>query len=54
MRKVKMLQQMAGERFVWNVGEEVTLPAEKAERLVKAGFAEYADVKKGKEKESAS
>lgn len=34
-----MLQCMAGDRFVRNVGDEVELPDDEAGRLVAAGFA---------------
>ena len=37
--KVKMLQCMAGDRFVRNVGDEVEMPEAEAVRLIDAGFA---------------
>lgn len=39
--KIKMLSCMAGSNFVWNVGDVIVSPRLEAERLVKAGFAEF-------------
>lgn len=38
--KVRMLQCMAGDRVVYNVGDVCEFDAEAAQRLIDAGFAE--------------
>jgi len=40
--RVRMLQCMAGDRIVYNVGDVCDMPSESAQRLIDAGFAEPA------------
>jgi hypothetical protein len=42
-RSIKLRVCMAGSGFVWDKGDVVSVPSDEAERIVKAGFASWAD-----------
>ena len=47
--KVKIIEPMAGEGFVWNIGDEVEMSVSEAVRLIAKGYA--IDLKEEKPKE---